>query len=161
MLLTYMATILDAISSKLIDVFQLPSWEVRMPIRELYVANEFMDWVDSTSRLHSESVGPRTLGEHLEQALCDFRCSEPVPVGELRRMMPTKHGVWKMHPPGLRVYGWCPAKHAFVAVTAAFEGDTKADKNLNEIKLKYVQSFIDKGHLENTVLRGDASEIFP
>jgi hypothetical protein len=156
-----MATILDAISSKLLDAFQLPSWEERMPIRELYVANEFMDWADSTSRLHSEMAGPKTLGEHLEQSFCDFRCSESVPVGELRRMMPTRYGVWKMHPPGLRVYGWCPAKHAFVAVTAAFEIDTKTDKDLNNIKLKYVQNFIDKGHLENTVLRGDASEIFP
>jgi hypothetical protein len=160
-----MATVEDAVITHVLEPFELPDWELRLPIRPLYVNPELLDWADDTPQLHDEklAVGGRTLFEHLLVMLCDFRCAERCPphAGDLRRMTPTKKGIWKMHPPRLRIYGWCPAQHAFVAVTGALEAETKADKRLNDKKLNEVLDFIKKHGLQNTILRGDILAIFP
>jgi hypothetical protein len=128
-----MATIEDAVKDKVLEPYTLPDWELRLPIRPLWVAFVLWDWIDGEDDLHNVAlgVGRRTLCEHIEQMFCDFRCSPRFPAGDLRQMLPTKKGVRKIHPPKMRIYGWCPAPHAFVAVTAAFETDTKKDKKLN------------------------------
>jgi hypothetical protein len=158
-----MATIGGAIAAKALEVYDLPQWEVRQPIRQLWVNPELWDWVDRTPQLRSkrDRVGGRTLEEHLDQMFCDFRCSDPFPAGDLRRLMPNKHGVRSLHPPKLRIYGWCPGPHQFVAVTGALEAETKADKSLNDRKLKEVLRFIRRNQLERTVLLGDNRAIFP
>lgn len=97
----------------------------------------------------------------MEQALADMRCSERPSCGDLRRMMPTKNGVWSLHAAGSRIYGWVPRPNAFVAVTFALERDTKSDKSLNDRKLKQVLMFIKANHLEKAVLLGDISAVFP
>ena len=132
-----------------------------MPVRPLYVASELFDWVDSTDALYSKKRGQRTLYEHLEQALCDFRCSDRPPAGELRRVMPTKRGVWKICPPGLRIFGWCPAPHSFVAVTAAFADETHAETSLTDAKVRYVRAFIARYELDETIEYGDVNALFP
>lgn len=161
-LLTYMATITSVIGNGL-ELFELPHWEPRLPIKPLYVADGLFDWADDTAELHDKSlsIGGRTLFEHLFQAFCDFRCEERFHCGDLRRMMPTNKGVWSMHAPGLRIYGWCPAKHEFVAVTAAFEATTKKDRHLNNRKQEEVLSFAKRYRLSNTVLLGDILALFP
>ena len=108
-----------------------------------------------------KNIGRRTLFEHIEQMFCDFRCSPVFPAGDLRQMLPNQKGVRKMHPPKLRIYGWCPAPHAFVAVTAAFEADTKTDKKLNDKKRDDVLAFITANELEKLVLKGDNLAVFP
>lgn len=157
-----MATIENAVANGLLDVYELPDWEVRQPVRTLYVAFELFDWVDSQPMLHDmkRGIGGRTLFEQLEQMLCDFRCAQSPSAGDLRRMLPTKAGIWKMHPPGLRIYGWFSSRASFVAVTAALEIDTKTDKKLNDKKRDYVRSFIVKNGLQNGVQRGDFLAIF-
>jgi hypothetical protein len=157
-----MATIEDAVKAKVLEPYTLPDWESRLPIRRLWVAYEFWDWTDK-DELHdvAHGAGSRTLFEHIEQMLCDFRCSPRFPAGDLRRMLPNKKGVWKMHPPKLRIYGWCPAPHSFVVVTGAFEADTKKDKKLNATKRDEVLAFIATNKLEQHILRGDHLAIFP
>jgi len=120
------------------------------------------DWFDK-DELHDMAlgVGRRTLFEHVEQMFCEFRCAPRFPAGDLRQMIPSKNGIRKLHPPKLRVYGWCPAPHSFVAVTAAFEADTKSNKKLNDQKRDEVLSFIKTNHLEALVLRGDNLAVFP
>src|SRR5262245_10676551 len=127
-----MATVLDAVKSKALEVFDLPEWEIRLPIRRLWVNPELWDWADSTPELWDMkfSEGRRTLFEHMEQLFCDFVCSEPFPAGDLKQMKPTGHGIRKMHPLRLRIYGWCPGPHQFVAVTGALEAATKSDKSV-------------------------------
>jgi hypothetical protein len=159
-----MATIEEALANGHLDIFELPESEERLPQRPLYVTDEFMTWADTTAVLHDESktVGGRTLFEHLLIALCEFRCGKrPAGCGDLRRMMPTKDGVWSFHTIGLRVYGWVPAAHHFVAVTAALEKDTKADKMLNATKRKAVIQFAQDHALENTIKHGDILALFP
>jgi hypothetical protein len=160
-LLTYMAT-LDGMRGVL-ELFEVPDWESRMAIHPLYVAAELFDWVDGTPELQAPKLGRggRTLFEHLLLTFCDFRCSIRPPAGDLRRMIPNKHGIWKMHPFGLRVYGWFAAECTFVAVTAALESETKADKTLNNQKLHYVKAFIEDHGLQQTVEMGDILAIFP
>jgi hypothetical protein len=80
------------------------------------------------------TIGGRTLFEHVAQSFCGFRRGADVHYGDIRRMLPTKAGIWRMYPPGLRVYGWRPARHPFIAVTAAVEADTKRDRRLNDRK---------------------------
>jgi hypothetical protein len=158
-----MATLEDAVKAKVLEPYELPEWETRCPIRPLWVAYELWDWIDGTDDLHNVALGlgGRTLFEHTEQMFSDFRCSPRFFAGDLRRMMPTTKGIRKMHPPKLRIYGWCPAQHAFVAVTAAMEQDTKSDKTLNDKKRDYVLEFISLHKLEHTILRGDHSAVFP
>jgi hypothetical protein len=68
---------------------------------------------------------------------------------DLRQMMPTKHGVRSMRPAKLRIYGWCPKPHAFVAVAGALEIETKTDKTLNDKKRDEVLNFIKTHKLEH------------
>jgi hypothetical protein len=158
-----MATVEDAVRAGALHVFDLPDWEVRLPIRQLWVTTELLDWANMTPELHdmARRVGGRTLFEHLLQIFCDFRRSERFPAGDLRRVMPTKEGVWKLHPPKLRIYGWCPGPNKFVAVTYAFEADTKGDKTLNDKKRDEVLTFIKAHKLQHTILRGDIRAVFP
>ncbi len=158
-----MATIRDVLSAGFLEPFPRPYWEDRPFVRPLYIAMDFDDWMDNTFELHDQnlSVGKRTLYEHLEQFLSDFCCSPEIHASELKRMIPTANGIWKMHPPKLRVYGWCPAKHTFVAVTGALESHTKLGPGLNNAKRKIVRDFIKRHKLQGTVLQGDFREIFP
>jgi hypothetical protein len=161
--LTYMATIDDAVGAGSLVAFELPDWDRRLPIRPLWITPELCRWADETPELHDMAlaVGRRTLFEHLLQLFCDFRCLERFHAGDLRRMMPNNKGVWKMHPARLRIYGWCPGQHQFVAVTYALEADTKSDRRLNNQKRDEVLTFIRANHLERTILRGDVLAVFP
>ena len=76
-------------------------------------------------------------------------------------MLPGKKGIWKMHPPALRIYGFCSANQSFVAVTWAFEVDTKKDKELNDKKRDEVLKFIKDNDLEGAVQYGTYDAIFP
>jgi hypothetical protein len=158
-----MATLSDIVAKGVLELFELPQWESRLAIHPLYAAPELFDWVAATPELHSPkfAVGRRTLAEHLEQTFCDFRCSERPPAGNLRRMTPTKHGIWKLHPPSLRVYGFCPNVRTFAAITAAQESETKKDKSLNDKKLDEVRKFIKDHDLSETVIVGDILAVFP
>ena len=157
-----MATIEDK-ASKVLEAYRLPDWEPRMPIRLLWVAHEFWDLFDVMPELHDENLaqGRRTLGEHIEQIFCDFRCAARPAPGDLKRMMPTNKGIWKLHPTGTRVYGWCPQPHSFVAVTLALAQATKDDGELNNKKRDEVLAFIKTHKLTQHVLRGDINAIFP
>jgi hypothetical protein len=79
----------------------------------------------------------------------------------LEGLTPTKHGVWKMHPPRLRVYGWFPIARTFVVVGGALESETKADKTLNNRRMKEVRDFIQVHGLEKHIVRGDIRAVFP
>jgi hypothetical protein len=60
-----MATLADAVKHKVLEPYELPDWEHRLPIRPLLVAFEFWDWTDGKNELHDDklSVGDRTLFE--------------------------------------------------------------------------------------------------
>lgn len=140
-----------------LELVQLPPWEGREPLRPLYAAPEFFEWADATAFLVDEAnkVGDRTPHEHMEQMFAEFRCSERPAGGDLHRVMPTKHGVWKMQPAKLRIYGWFHTPKQFVAISGATEPDTKAIKGLNDAKLREVLEFAKRHGLEGTILRGD------
>lgn len=163
MLLTYMATIENVVAAQILHLFELPTWESRLPLWSLYVSNDLIQWTDTKAELNSPdfSRGGRTLREHLLQTLCDFRCSKRPPAGDLRRMTPNDKGVWKMHPSGLRIYGWSPAPRTFAMVTGALEIETKQDKGLNDRKMQEVLDFIRAHDLEATIVKGNILDVFP
>ena len=158
-----MATFESVVAAKVLHPFELPEWERRLPLWPLHVADDLYNWVSAKSEMHDQAFakGGRLLREHLVTTLCDFRCSKRPPAGDLRRLTPTANGIWKMHPPGLRIYGWFPAQCSFVAVAAALEAETKADKGLNDQKLREVRDFIRAHGLQGTVLLGDILAVFP
>jgi len=137
-----MATLKDAIAAKALELYALPQWERRSPIRPLWFVPSLWDWVDETPIMNTK-VGGKTLAEHVKQ------------------IMPVKHGIRKMHPAKLRIYGWCPGEHQFVAVTGALEADTKSDLKLNDKKRDEVLMFIRRNDLAGTVLLGDNRVVFP
>jgi hypothetical protein len=162
--LTFMATIEEAIAQGYLDLFELPDGDERLPVRPLYVTQAFLDFADNTNAMHEMKFGAggRTIFEHLLQALCEFRCgTRPAGAGDLRRMMPTKHGIWSFHTVGLRTYGWCPAPHAFVVITSALEMDTKINKGLNDAKRAEVLAFAKAHGLAETIKLGDLLALFP
>lgn len=132
-------------------------------MNQVWGAPIFWDAFDAADALHDEKlkIGGRTIGEHIEQGLCDFRCSKRPGAGDLRRMLPNRKGVWKLHVPGARIYGWCPRPRSFVAVEIAIEVDTKTDAKLNDTKREAVLAFIKAHKLEDLVLLGDILAIFP
>jgi hypothetical protein len=157
-----MATIADALRERVLEEYRLPDWERRDPIRSLYVSPALMQWLEDKGELHEKKLkeGGRFLGEHVEQMLCDFRCAERPAAGDIRRVRPTGDGVLKMHPLGSRIFGWCPAKGEFVAVTAALKSETRADPKLNHSKRKEVLAFAKAHGLSATILRGETNELF-
>jgi hypothetical protein len=158
-----MATIKNTLDRGILDVFTPPEWEPRLSIRPLYIAPTLLQTADTTAALHDKAlaIGRRTLFEHLLMAFCDFTCEKRYRTGDLKRVMPTGDGIWKMHAPGLRIYGWVPAIHEFAAVTFATERETKADRSLNSKKKKEVQDFIKRHGLGETIVRGDINAVFP
>jgi len=160
-----MATIDDAIRKKVLEVYALPDWEMRQTRWPLWIASgPFWGWYDGTSELHNvkNKVGGKTMGEHIDQLLCDLRCSErPASGGDLRRMLPNTDRVWSIHAPGVRLYGFAAAKGSMVLVTGALEKDTKSKKGLNDRKRDQVKEFIKLHHLEKYVLAGDILAIYP
>ncbi|MGY3034756.1 hypothetical protein ACVIIV_003926 [Bradyrhizobium sp. USDA 4354] len=125
-MLTYMATVEDALRGAGLELYELPDWETRQPIRQLWIEPSFWNWFD-TDPLHDEDlkIGGKTIGEHIEQMFCDLRCSERPGGGDLKRMRPTNKGVWKFHPAGARLYGWAAKEECMVVVTGALEAETK------------------------------------
>jgi hypothetical protein len=157
--LTSLATIANLRATVLVP-FNIPTDVDRMPIRLLHMSRELDGWIDGTLVYDERMMGRRTAYEHLEQFFIDFRCDEVWHASELRRMIPNTSGVWSMHPPLLRVYGWVPEPHSFVAICAAFEADTKKDKTLNDKCRDRVLTFID-GHQVTDIVLGDFTHAFP
>lgn len=158
-----MATIEDTLKASGLEPFELPEWETRMPIHQLWVAPAFWDWFDDTNDLENPSFnsGGRTLAEHILQLFCDLRCSERPAAGDLKRMLPTPKGVWKLHPPKTRLYGWAPKQGCLAIVAGALEHETK-DKtkgDVNADKRDEVLAFIKLHKLP--VKLGDILAIFP
>jgi len=158
-----MATVRDIVRAGSLEDFGLPEWEARSARRPLWVTPELLDWAYETAVLHSDTlkVGGRTLFEQLWQTFSAFRCDEHVYGGGLRRMIPSKKGIWHMYPPRLRVYGFVPESHAFVAVTAALEKATKDDRTLNDKKRDEVLEFARRHGLTATIKIGDHLALFP
>jgi hypothetical protein len=157
----FLATLSDALRRRILEGYRLPDWETRPPRRPLYVASELDQWIDGTPELLVEKVGPRLLIEHLEQLLCDFRCSERPPAADIRRMKPTPRGILSAHAPGLRIYGWCCEPGRFIAIDAALERETKSDKTLNDRKRDNVLAFAKTNGLEGLIMKGEIYELFP
>jgi hypothetical protein len=157
-----MATLKDAVTATALECFEVPDWESRHAKRPLLISPGLWKWVDNTPELHDMKFarGSRTLFEHLLQMFCDFRCADHLHGSDLRRMMPTSDGVWHMYPPGLRVYGWAPARHSFVAVCAATEKSTKDDKLLNDQKRREVLAFARANSVAHTIKRGHFLDLF-
>lgn len=162
-----MTTIQAALRSGVLEEFRLSEWERRDPLRPLYVAGELFDWVESNEDLHIAKWGNRTGGrtryEHLEQMFNDFRCDVRPLVGDMNRVQPTKQGIWKMQCPGLRIFGWVPAPHSFVAVAPEFADATHgkgAGARIDELVRDTLKFAADHG-LESTIIKGDRLALFP
>lgn len=159
-----MATIAGALRGQVLHEFVLPGHEGRTPLRPLYLSTELFDWIDETDELYEENWGPRSGGrsmaEHLSQTFCDFRCDARPLVGDLNRVLPTSKGVWKIHSPGLRIYGWVPAPHAFVAVEPAYSADVHGAGSSTKEMVRKVIDFAKTHGLHGTFQRGDRSALF-
>jgi hypothetical protein len=156
-----MATIEDDLKTSGLELYSLPEWERRQPIRQLWVHPDFWDWFDKTNELHDDKIGARTLAEHIEQIFCDIRCSKRPGAGDLRRMMPNKQGVWKVHPAKTRLYGWAPKTDCLAVVCGALESETndKTKGPINDQKRDDVINFIKVHKL--SVKLGDILAVFP
>jgi len=158
-----MATIDDLVLSGVIEGFELPEWEARGAVRPLHMTPGLFEWGDDKPELHDPrlAIGRRTLFEHFIQFLCDVRCAAKLGAGNLRRLMPTREGILSLHPPGLRLYGWCCAPHSLILVTGALESETKTDRRLNDLKRDEVRRFTRQHNVSHTILRGDIRALFP
>jgi hypothetical protein len=158
-----MATIDDVIKATVLEVYELPEWESRLPVNPLWIADQFWKEFDALPELHDMDFaeGGRSLAEHTHQIFCDFRCAKRPSAGDLKRMTPTSKGVWKLHPACVRIYGWCPKPRSFIAVTLALKTATLTDPTLNNQKRDQVSTFIKTNKLQNFVLRGDINAVFP
>lgn len=162
--MTFRATISHGLSQGWIELFEVPEWESRMALRPLYVTPGFWTWIDNTPELHApmKALGSRSIFEQIELMLIEFRCAERPPgASELRRMVPTKHGVWKAHPPGARLFGWVPEPGSLVVVSGERESIIKSNRPLYDQHLQGVMDYQKLHGLESWIVRGDYRAIFP
>lgn len=63
-----MATIQDALQSGVLETLKLPKWELRSPIRPMFVAPDFYEWFENTNELFDEKFmkGGKYLADHME-----------------------------------------------------------------------------------------------
>ncbi len=162
-MLTYMATIDQALASGVLERYSKPDWEMRPALRFICVAPELFEWVDNTPGLFAKEnyQGGRNLVDHLEQFFCSMMCDVRPGGGELRRVIPVNMGIVKWHPPGLRVFGWYHQPGEFVAVTAALAKDTHGPRGSARVaQLRdAVWAFAERHGLTATILRGEIHEI--
>jgi hypothetical protein len=159
--LTYMATIDSLVGNGELELFTVPDDHLGcLPVRPLWLGTDLITYIDGTLVYCTEEAAGRTAYEHLEQFFVDFRCNERVHADDLRRMLPTGRGIWSMHPPLLRVYGWVPRQHSMVAIHAVFESATKSDSGLNDRCRNLVMEFI-KRHNVSEIIYGDFRDAFP
>ena len=139
----------------------MPEWETRCPIRSVYVAPQFWNWVDGRDDIHEIFSGGRSIFEHIELMLIDLRCAKKPPgADELRRMTPHPDGVYRLQPEGSRVYGWMPEKGTFVLVSADTKAAFKTDFSLYEHHRKGVVDFRRHLGLNANFLTGDYRALF-
>lgn len=162
-----MATIASAVLAGILHEHFLEAPETRDPRRPLYIADVFYDWVDGREDLHATNwhreSGGRSRYEHMQQAFADFRCNARPIVGDMRRVIPVHQRVWKIVSPGLRIFGWVPAPHAFVAVCAADAADTHGTGGgaVTAQKMQDVLNFAAAHDLTGAMLGGDHLACFP
>jgi hypothetical protein len=159
-----MATLQDALKvGGCLERVPLPDWEDRQPIRLLYATPDFLDDIETDGVLHDPelAIAELTLYEHLWQRMSDFQCLERPGCGDLHLVMPVTKGVWKIHPNGLRVFGWAPAKHSLALVCYALASDTHSVRGLVAKKRDEVLRFIERHGLGGTVQKGGYLEVFP
>lgn len=159
-----MSTIEQLVEGKILVPWEISEWERRTPLRSFLHTPELLKWFRDTPRTHDRSIvkGGRTPWEHYQLFFNDVCCARRPCVGDMKRLEPTKNGLWKAHPPTLRVFGWCYAKDSFVGITAALEVEIKDRENTITYKSETskVESFIKKHNLEHTILRGGHLDIF-
>ena len=159
-----MATINDLVRARSLKLYEPPDWWTGgSPVRPLWYTEGFSEWVDTTEELHDTAAGEggKTLGEHMDISLSEFRCAKVLHSSELRRTQPTRNGIWRILPPKLRLFGWCPWPHAFVLVAGALETQTHADPQLTDRKSAEVVDFIRENGLQNQMVLGDFTHAFP
>jgi hypothetical protein len=157
-----MATIQDALGSKLIEEWRIPEHLGGDPKRPVYLAGELFDWIDNAMDLHdpAQRKGGRSPFEHLEQSLRDFRCCNGPDYGDIRCVTPQHKGVWSLHCPSGRLLGWIPAPHQFVGIYWVRMSDAHGKGKISEARKKVLQFAKDHG-LEETIQPGDFNALFP
>jgi hypothetical protein len=144
-----------------LELLDVPEWDARTPFREVYVSEEFWTWVNSNDYLHEHLIGRRTIYEHIEAMLLDFRCANRPPGGsELRRMNPHPDGVYRLSPAGSRVYGWMPEPNCLVVVCADTEKAFKSDRSLYETHRQRVVQFRKDHGVDVGYVTGDYRALF-
>jgi hypothetical protein len=157
-----MATFEQALANGTLETVPVPSWDSRLPIRPLFASQDFLENIETDPVLHDPNlrIANLTLYEHLWQRMADFRCSVRPGSGDLHLVMPVEKGVWKMHPNGLRVFGWAPMKHSLVLINYALASKTHGTSLVAE-KRDEVLDFIKGNQLTATVQKGGYLEVFP
>lgn len=153
----------DALRAKVIEEWALPAHEGREALRRVYIAGEMFDRVDNDVSLHhaKEGEGGRTRYEQMLIALADFRCLQRPGGADIKRLMPTKKGVWSLHARGLRIFGWITEASAFVAVTYEHTEACHGRGSLVEARLADVLAFAEKYKLASTIQYGDLLALVP
>jgi hypothetical protein len=158
-----MATVYQLLRSGDIERYQLPQWETREPIRELYGIPELFDWVMENPIMQDESdkKGGKDRLEHLQALFSEFRCDKQPGGGNLRRVNPSGEGVFKLQPYGARVFGVFIEPKVFIGVCAIVseEGHGKNAKQTYTEMRTQVLNFVKKHNLQDEILKGEIYEV--
>jgi hypothetical protein len=81
MLLTYMATLEDVVASGILHPFELPTWEKRLPLWPLYVADSLFEGANARRELDDPALarGGRSLRELSFRRFVIFDAPEGLP----------------------------------------------------------------------------------
>ena len=160
-MLTYMATIQDALKDQLLEEWRIPDHLGGEATRPVYLAGELFDWFDYALDLYvpEKGKGGKSAFEHLEQSLRDFKCNARLDYGGLRCVTPQHKRVWSLHCPSGRLLGWAPAKHQFVGIYWVRMADAHGKGKISAARNK-VLAFANKHALAGRMKPGDFNALF-
>lgn len=157
-----MATTATLIQEDRLVRFELPPDCLGQPERLLFMAPEFVDWLDDVlwkeKKDRSRDLTPY---EQVENMFTQF-VSNPgfTGVGDFISIKPQAQGVYEMKTTDVRVFGWFYRPQQFIAVTGEMKKRLKGRRDLVAGYRKMVEGFRTKLDLDPPpFVRGNCHEL--
>ena len=78
-----------------------------LPLRALYWTPGVSSWCQQLVQSGEVASGMLSYELQLNQAFADFVSGRPLASGLTRTEPPRNGGIWKLHTPNIRLFGWC------------------------------------------------------
>lgn len=104
-------------------------------VRSIFWTNELASWCNELASSQEKPSGILSFGEQINLAFADFIAGRPLASGVTRCDPPTGEGIWKLHTPDIRFFGWCDQPQTLVIVNAELKRRLVSEYGLTTKKM--------------------------